>query len=196
MIIQSAVFLKSSPDLKQCPNTSLPEFAFIGRSNVGKSSLINMLSGKKDLARISTTPGKTRLINFFIINDAWHLVDLPGYGFAKVSKAMRGKFHEFILDYIKNRPQLHLVFVLIDSRLSPQTVDLEFVNMLGASGIPFVLVYTKTDKLSQAEWHKNVEAFKREMRLTWEELPEFFYSSAVRKTGRDEILSYIEKTIP
>jgi GTP-binding protein len=195
-MIRSAQFFKSSPDLRLCPASQLPEFAFIGRSNVGKSSLINMLTGVKDLARVSSSPGKTRLINFFLINEAWHLVDLPGYGYARVSKTERSKFRQSVMEYLFKREQLHLVFVLVDARLTPQSIDLEFINALGARGIPFVVVFTKTDKSSQAEWHRNVEAFRRAMLETWEELPMFFYTSALKKTGREEIMEYIEKTIP
>jgi GTP-binding protein len=190
-IITSAKFISSSPDLKGCPAPNLPEFAFIGRSNVGKSSLINMITGKKGLAKTSSTPGKTRLINHFLINESWYLVDLPGYGYAKVSKDQRSEFRKSILDYIGKCKKLYCLFVLIDSRIPPQAIDLRFINWLGKNEVPFIIVFTKTDKLSQVEWHKNVEEFKSNLKENWDELPTIISSSAVKKTGREEILQSI-----
>ncbi len=187
-IITSAKFISSSPDLKGCPAPNLPEFAFIGRSNVGKSSLINMITGKKGLAKTSSTPGKTKLINHFLINESWYLVDLPGYGYAKVSKDQRSEFQKSILDYIGKCKKLYCLFVLIDSRIPPQAIDLRFINWLGKNEVPFIIVFTKTDKLSQVEWHKNVEEFKNNLQENWDELPTIVSSSAVKKTGREEIL--------
>jgi GTP-binding protein len=190
-IIKDARFISSSPDLKGCPPPTLPEFAFIGRSNVGKSSLINMLAGKKNLAKTSSTPGKTRVINHFMINDAWYLVDLPGYGYAKVSKEKRSEFRLSILEYIGKRNTLFCLYVLIDSRIPPQQVDIKFINWLGNGEVPFIIVFTKTDKLGQSEWHQNVDAFKKLLQETWDELPLIIYSSSVKKSGRDEILNTI-----
>ena len=190
-IIKDAKFISSSPDLKGCPAPLLPEFAFIGRSNVGKSSLINMLTGKKGLAKTSSTPGKTRLINHFLINESWYLVDLPGYGYAKVSKDQRSEFKKSILEYIGKCKMLYCVYVLIDSRLSPQPVDIKFVNWLGKNEVSFIIVFTKTDKLAQTEWHRNVEEFKNTLKETWDDLPMIISSSAVKKVGRDEIIQSI-----
>lgn len=189
--IKDARFISSSPDLKGCPAPKMPEFAFIGRSNVGKSSLINMVTGRKSLAKTSSTPGKTRLINHFLINESWYLVDLPGYGYAKVSKDQRSEFRKSILEYIGKRKTLYCLFVLVDSRLSPQPVDLKFINWLGENEVPFKIVFTKTDKLAQSEWHRNVDEFKSTLIAEWEELPEMIFSSAVKKAGRDEILQSI-----
>ena len=194
-IIGNTKFVSSSPDLKGCPAPKLPEFAFIGRSNVGKSSLINMITGTKGLAKTSSTPGKTKLINHFIVNDSWYLVDLPGYGYARVSKDQRSEFRKSILEYIGKRKTLYCLYVLIDSRIPPQAIDLRFINWLGNSEVPFVVVFTKTDKLSQAEWHKNVEEFKKELKENWEELPVLISSSAVKKDGREEILQSIHKAL-
>jgi ribosome biogenesis GTP-binding protein YsxC/EngB len=193
--IKDAKFISSSPDLKGCPPPKLPEFAFIGRSNVGKSSLINMLTGKKGLAKTSSTPGKTRLINHFLVNNAWYLVDLPGYGYAKVSKDQRSEFRKSILEYIGKRDTLYCLFVLIDSRLSPQAVDLKFINWLGEHEVPFKIIFTKTDKIAPSQWQRNIEDFKQELSLNWDELPELFYSSATQKTGRDEILLSITQVL-
>lgn len=193
MVIRSAKFVASYPSVAKCPKTEMPEYAFIGRSNVGKSSLINMLTCTKALAKVSQTPGKTQLINYFLINNDWHLVDLPGYGYAKVSKEARKKFSGIITRYILERKNLLLLFVLIDSRLEPQQIDLDFVNWLGVHGIPFSLIFTKTDKVSGTVLNQNIEAFKTEMLKSWEELPRIFTTSAVARTGRADVLSYIEE---
>jgi GTP-binding protein len=195
MIINDATFVLSSPDLKKCPKTDIPEFAFIGRSNVGKSSLINMLTNQKNLAKISSTPGKTRLINFFLVNKTWHLVDLPGYGFARVSKTQRSEFRESILNYIGKRKSLYCVFVLLDSRIPPQENDIQFIQWLGKYDIPFILLGTKIDKISTAEYNKFAKSYKKLLAADWEEVPEIIATSSVKKTGRDEILSIIEKAI-
>lgn len=173
----------------------LQEYAFIGRSNVGKSSLINMLTGVKDLAKISSKPGKTLLINHFLINEAWYIVDLPGYGFAKISKAMRENVYKMITDYVTKREELACLFVLLDSRHEPQDIDLDFLEFLGESGVPFALIFTKTDKISQAEVGKNVRKFKEKMLETWEELPPIFQTSSEKKHGREEVLNYIESVM-
>lgn len=193
MLIRSAVYVISSPDHLQCPAPDRPEYAFIGRSNVGKSSLINMISGNDKLAKISGTPGKTQLINHFSVNDDWYLVDLPGYGFAKVSQTQRKKWEKMIEDYLRKRPNLVMVFVLIDSRHSPQKIDLEFVNKLGEWQIPFCLVFTKADKVNQRTVSGNVRDFLDKMRATWQFLPQHFVTSTVKKMGRDKILGRIEE---
>lgn len=193
MVIRSATFVKSSAKLEQCPNPNLPEYAFIGRSNVGKSSLINMLTGIKALAKVSGTPGKTQLINHYNINDNWYLVDLPGYGYAKVSKSKREVFSDTITKYILGRENLFTLFVLIDSRLEPQAIDLTFINWLGINGIPFSLVFTKTDKISSVALGTTIAKFTKELLTQWEELPQHFTCSAVTRTGRTEILSYINQ---
>jgi GTP-binding protein len=190
-LIKDARFISSSPDLKGCPAPKLPEFAFIGRSNVGKSSLINMVINRGKLAKTSSTPGKTRLINHFLVNENWYLVDLPGYGYAKVSKDMRSEFRETILNYISKRDTLYCLYVLIDSRLTPQAIDLKFVSWLGEKSIPFNIIFTKVDKVTQGELHRNVEGFKKAMSEEWDELPRMFFSSAEKKTGRDEILASV-----
>lgn len=195
MKLKQAEFVKSSQKISQCPKSVLPEFAFIGRSNVGKSSLINMLTARKNLAKTSSTPGKTRLINHFIIDENWFLVDLPGYGYAKVSKKEREKFGGLIENYLKTRENLVCVFVLIDSRIKPQLIDLEFINWLGYNGIPFVIAYTKADKTNQKQLNQNLEDFETELLETWEILPDRFITSAPKKTGREEILSYIDSLI-
>lgn len=195
MIISEAKFVKSSPDLKNCPKTDIPEFAFIGRSNVGKSSLINMLASLKNLAKISSTPGKTRLINFFIINNKWHLVDLPGYGYAKVSKTQRGEFRESIVNYIGKRKSLYCVFVLLDSRLTPQEIDVKFIRWLGQNEIPFQLVGTKTDKITQAEISKFLKSYQEVLKEEWEEIPEIILTSSTKRIGRDEIFAIIENAM-
>lgn len=192
MKITSAVFKCSSSKSSQCPKEEIPEFAFIGRSNVGKSSLINMLTNHKGLAKVSGTPGKTRLINHFLINDKWFLVDLPGYGYARVSKTERSGFSKLILDYIDNRESMVCLFVLIDSRLEPQKIDIEFINLMGEKGIPFAIIFTKADKLTQNQLDSNVARYKRFLRQNWEELPPMQISSSEKKTGQDEILSFID----
>ena len=179
----------------KAPSADKPEFAFIGRSNVGKSSLINMLSGNHKLAKISATPGKTQLINHFIINDEWYLVDLPGYGFAKVSQNARNRWEQMIENYLRKRPNLLNVFVLIDARHAPQKIDLDFINKLGKWEVPFTIVFTKSDKESQRTVSQNVRAFLDKMRETWQFLPEHAVTSAIKKTGREKILDYIENTI-
>lgn len=193
MIIKTATFLKSSPKVELCPDSDLPEYAFIGRSNVGKSSLINMITGFKTLAKTSGTPGKTQLINHFIINNEWHLVDLPGYGYAKVSKSLRRDFSSIITGYILRRETLCNLFVLIDCRLKPQTIDLEFIQWLGLNAIPFSIVFTKTDKIGPMRLEENVEVYRRELLKAWEELPQIYTSSAVSRAGRDQILSFIQR---
>lgn len=195
MQIQSATFELSAPDLETCPESDLPEFAFIGRSNVGKSSLINSLTNKKDLAIVSGTPGRTRLINFFLINKKWSLVDLPGYGYAKASGHHRGKFNEFVSDYLAKRPNLSCVFVLIDSRHSPQKIDLEFTAWLVECGIPFVLVYTKTDKMKPGAVTKNIDLFKEAMSEFCDGLPRIYTSSAKSGDGRKDILQFIGEAV-
>jgi GTP-binding protein len=193
MIIKQADFICSSSKTEQCPQIKLPEYAFIGRSNVGKSSLINMLTGKKKLAKVSATPGKTRLINHFRINNSWYLVDLPGYGYAKASKTERGTFSKIIIDYIERREEMTLLFVLIDCRLEPQKIDIDFVNLLGENGVPFAIIFTKTDKLGKENLNKNIEIFKKTLLDFWDELPKIFYTSSETKAGRDDILDYIDE---
>lgn len=192
MIIRTAEFKCSSQKLSQCPTEQMKEFAFIGRSNVGKSSLINMLTTRNSLAKVSGTPGKTRLINHFIINDQWALVDLPGYGYARTSKSMREEFSELIQSYVLHRQELLCLFVLIDSRLEPQKLDLRFIEMLGENGVPFSLIFTKADKLSQSQLNRNVKLFTTTLLEQWEELPEIFITSSEKSTGKDEVLNYIE----
>jgi len=193
--ITSAVFQASSPDLATCPESDLPEFAFIGRSNVGKSSLINMLARKEGLAKVSRIPGKTRLINFFTINNTWSLVDLPGYGYAKVGKKERGSFSAFVADYLQHRPNLLGTFVLIDSRLSPQRLDLEFLGWLVGCGLPFVLAFTKADKLTEKAVQKNIGAFLLRVREIGEEPPAYVLSSSESDMGRPEILGLIASAL-
>ncbi len=192
MNITSAEFKCSSQKLSQIPNDDFLEFAFIGRSNVGKSSLINMLTSKNGLAKVSGTPGKTKLINHFTINHNWYIVDLPGYGYARVSKQARGEFSKLILNYVQNCDKMHYLFVLIDSRLEPQKIDIEFIEMLGNHGIPFGIVFTKCDKQSTSQTHSNISAFKKRLLEQWEELPTMFVTSAEKKTGKEEILSFID----
>ena len=191
MLIRKAEFIKSSPSLKECPMPDMPEYAFIGRSNVGKSTLINMLCMNGGLAKTSATPGKTRLINHYRINDSWYLVDLPGYGYAKVSKNMRKDFDKTLFNYLCKRENLYCVFVLVDSRIPPQTNDMEFISRLGELQIPFAIVFTKTDKTTQKQLSDNTKTFKDEMLKTWEELPPCFYTSSTTKRGREEILEFI-----
>lgn len=192
MIIKEATFISSNTTVEKCPQTDLPEYAFIGRSNVGKSSLINMLTGKSKLAKTSSFPGKTQLINHFKINDNWFLVDLPGYGWAKVSKESRDKWQKMIKAYLEQRKNLACVFLLIDSRHEPQKSDLDFIQMLGSMGVPFVLVFTKTDKQSLFKTQEALTVYKNKLSETWEELPRIFITSSEEKKGRDEILDFIE----
>lgn len=193
MQIKSAEFLVSSARIDQCPKTNLPEYAFIGRSNVGKSSLINMLTGKSKLAKTSATPGKTILINHFVINGEWYLVDLPGYGYAKRSKKDTEKFEHMITTYILDREQMTNLFLLIDVRHEPQQIDLEFMEWLGENGVPFSIVFTKADKVSKAKLKGNVTHYLTELKKQWEELPPYFVTSSEAKLGREEILDYIEQ---
>jgi GTP-binding protein len=195
MIIRSAVFVKSSPSLRECPATTKPEFGFIGRSNVGKSSLINMLTGWSKLAKISVQPGKTRTINHFYINDDWYLVDLPGYGYAKVPIKLREKWVKATENYILKRENLVSLFVLLDSRHKPQKSDLEFMEFLGLNQIPFARVFTKSDKLSKTALENSISQYDSEMMESWDSLPVSFISSAVNNTGREELLNYIEESI-
>jgi ribosome biogenesis GTP-binding protein ysxC len=193
MVIKSAEFVISNSRVEKCPTTGLPEYAFIGRSNVGKSSLINMLTARKGLAMTSQKPGKTQLINHFIINDAWYLVDLPGYGYARLGKDSRDSLRRMIEDYVLERKELVLLFVLLDCRHEPQKIDLEFIQWLGEEGVPFALVFTKADKLSKGRLAANVEAYKAKLREEWEELPPIFVTSSEERMGRDELLGYIEE---
>ena len=193
MEIKKAEFTLSAPRESMCPQDNKPEYAFIGRSNVGKSSLINMLTNNKKLAKTSATPGKTLLINHFIINNEWYLVDLPGYGYAKRSKKEIDRLDQMIRGYILQREQLVNVFVLVDVRLEPQKIDLEFIEWLGLSSIPFSIVFTKADKLSVSKVSANVETYKKKLLETWEELPPIFLTSAEKRQGRDEVLDYIEQ---
>ena len=194
MIIKSAEFVKSSGRWQDCPAPKLPEYAFIGRSNVGKSSLINAMMNRKDLAKTSQTPGKTQLINSFLINEDWFLTDLPGYGYARVSKVQRKDFEKLITNYILNRKNLVNLFVLIDVRHTPQKIDIEFIEWCGENGIPFSIVFTKADKLKPNAAVKNVEVYKTELLKTWEVLPEIYLTSAEKKEGTEEILKFIDKT--
>lgn len=193
MVIKSAEFVISNSRVEKCPTTGLPEYAFIGRSNVGKSSLINMLTARKGLAITSQKPGKTQLINHFIINDAWYLVDLPGYGYARLGKDSRDSLRRMIEDYVLERKELVLLFVLLDCRHEPQKIDLEFIQWLGEEGVPFALVFTKADKLSKGRLAANVEAYKAKLHEEWEELPPIFVTSSEERMGRDELLGYIEE---
>ena len=193
MEIKKAEFTLSAPMVSMCPADNKPEYAFIGRSNVGKSSLINMLTNNKKLAKTSATPGKTLLINHFIINNEWYLVDLPGYGYAKRSKTEVAKLDQMIRGYILQREQLVNVFVLVDIRLEPQKIDLEFIEWLGLSSIPFSIIFTKADKLSASKVTQQVEAYKKVLLESWEELPPLFVTSAEKRQGRDDVLNYIEK---
>lgn len=195
MIIRSAIFKESNTDHCKCSNKELPEFAFIGRSNVGKSSLINSLSQNKKLAKTSSTPGKTQLINHFLINNEWFLVDLPGYGYARSSKKNRSSWNHMVSDYLLRREQMVLVFVLVDPRIPPQKMDIEFINFLGEHRVPLALVYTKTDKQGKNTTAKNIAAVEKELRQTWDELPPSFLSSSLTGRGREELLQYIEEII-
>ena len=193
MLINTAKFIISNTRADRCPCHNKPEYAFIGRSNVGKSSLINMLTGRNSLAMTSSTPGKTMLINHFLVNDSWYIVDLPGYGYAQRNKSAREELKKIIEDYILNREQLTNLFVLIDSRLKPQKIDLEFINWLGENGVPFSIVFTKTDKLSKTQEKKNISEYCANLLESWEELPPVFVTSSEEGRGRDELLDYIEQ---
>lgn len=194
MQIKQAEFIISSTDVNKCPAAEKPEYAFIGRSNVGKSSLINMLTNRKGLAKISGKPGKTQLINHFLINTNWYLVDLPGYGYASVSKGKRIEFAKFINQYLQKRENLMCLFVLLDSRHKPQKIDMEFMQWLGENNIPFVMCFTKQDKLSKLESAKNLAHYRKEMKQIWQELPPIFLTSSSNKKGKDEVLQFIDKT--
>ena len=191
MKIKTAQFVMSNSNVAKCPTRDIPEYAFIGRSNVGKSSLINMLMGQNKLAKTSGKPGKTQLINHFIVNDKWYLVDLPGYGYASSSKTNRAVFQRFITDYFFKRPQLTSAFVLIDIRHKPQKIDLDFMQKLGENGIPFCIVFTKADKTKPNQINKNIAVYQNTMLQTWEEMPTYFITSSSHKTGRDEVLHFI-----
>nr|WP_236027508.1 ribosome biogenesis GTP-binding protein YihA/YsxC [Gelidibacter pelagius] len=194
MIIKSAEFIMSNSEVAKCPKDTLPEYAFIGRSNVGKSSLINMLTNHKNLAKTSGRPGKTQLINHFLINKNWFLVDLPGYGYARVSKTSKKKFQRFITDYFEERQQLVLAFVLVDIRHEAQKIDLEFMEYMGENGIPFSIIFTKADKLKPKAIERNVAAYLQELLKTWEETPKYFVTSSASAVGRDEVLNEIDST--
>lgn len=193
MVIKKAEFLISSPKVEMCPNTQQAEYAFIGRSNVGKSSLINMLTGNNKLAKTSATPGKTMLINHFVINDEWQLVDLPGYGFAKRSKKEQEGLQKMITSYILRREQMANLFLLIDARLEPQKIDLEFMEFLGENGVPFSIVFTKADKLGKNKLACNIQLYLNRLLQDWEELPPHFITSSETKLGKEELLNYIEQ---
>jgi len=192
MKITSAEFVMSNSDVAKCPNSKLPEYAFIGRSNVGKSSLINMLMQRKNLAKTSGKPGKTQLINHFLINKNWHLVDLPGYGYARVSKKDKQTFQKFITQYFAKRTQLVLGFVLIDCRLEPQVIDLKFMEWLGENQIPFHIIFTKADKLKPGALERNIEIYRNKMLETWEEMPLYFVTSSSKSIGREPLLEHID----
>jgi GTP-binding protein len=194
MKIKSAEFVVSNSEVAKCPKNNLPEYAFIGRSNVGKSSLINMLTDRKSLAKTSGRPGKTQLINHFIINQEWYLVDLPGYGYARVSKSSKKKFQKFITDYFEQRTQLVSAFVLVDIRHKPQPIDLEFMHYMGESGIPFGIIFTKADKLKPKAIERQVEEYCQELLKTWEELPVYFVTSSSKSIGKDKVLEFIGNT--
>ena len=194
MLIKSANFVKSSSKWQECPEPNIAEYAFIGRSNVGKSSLINAMMNKKDLAKTSQTPGKTQLINHFLVNEEWYLTDLPGYGYAKVSKSQRKDFEKLITNYILNRKNLVNLFILVDIRHTPQKIDLEFMEWCAESGIPFSIIFTKADKLKPNAITQNVETYQQKLLETWEELPELYITYAERKEGGENILNFIEHT--
>ncbi|MFM7467246.1 MAG: ribosome biogenesis GTP-binding protein YihA/YsxC [Crocinitomicaceae bacterium] len=195
MIVKTAEFIISNTEVSKCPNDGLPEFAFIGRSNVGKSSLINMLTGKKNLAKTSGTPGKTQLINHFLINEKWYLVDLPGYGYAKSARSNRSKWEKFIAEFLSKRQTLQNTFVLLDARLEPQKIDLEFMTWCGERQLPFSMVFTKIDKLSSSALQKNLARYKKEMLKYWEEMPPVFTTSSESAFGKEPLLQYIDKII-
>lgn len=194
MNITTAKFVMSNSDINKCPKDNKAEYAFIGRSNVGKSSLINMLTNHKNLAKISAKPGKTQLVNHFIINNEWYLVDLPGYGFAKVAKSTKQRFSKLIFEYIESRTMLINLFVLVDSRHEPQGKDTDFMEWLGVNGIPFSIIFTKSDKLSKQKLKDNIKTYEEELLTSWEEMPPYFISSATTGLGKEEILEYIEET--
>ncbi|MDH3711385.1 MAG: ribosome biogenesis GTP-binding protein YihA/YsxC [Cyclobacteriaceae bacterium] len=194
MTFNSARFIVSNTDYRKCPPADKPEYAFIGRSNVGKSSLINMLTNHKNLAKTSRKPGKTQLINHFLVNDKWYLVDLPGYGWAQVSKSQKAQWQKMIKDYLRYRSNLVLIFVLIDARHTPQTIDMDFIKWLGENQIPLALVLTKADKVSRNKIHSHRAAVEKRLQEDWEELPEIFLTSALQKTGKEEISQFIQST--
>lgn len=193
MQVKSASFVISNTDYKKCPAPDKPEYAFIGRSNVGKSSLINKITNRSSLAKVSGRPGKTQLINHFLINKEWYLVDLPGYGYAKVSKSSRAEWEKFIRKYLLNRENLYCLFVLVDIRHEPQKIDLEFMEWLGVNGIPFSIVFTKSDKISVGKTKTNLEIYTNKLLETWEELPKYFVTSAVNGNGVDEVLDFVQE---
>lgn len=195
MEIKHAEFVSSVADVQKCPKPDKPEFAFIGRSNVGKSSLLNMLTNRKNLAKTSNKPGKTQTINHFIINGQWYLVDLPGYGYAQVSKDKRAGFGRIIENYVLRRENLHCLFILLDSRLEPQKVDLDFIHWSGGHEIPICLVFTKADKLTKNQLNKNIDLYRKTLLKTWEDLPPYYVTSATEKTGRDDLLSFIANAL-
>lgn len=194
MHIKTAEFVMSNSEVSKCPKNRIPEYAFIGRSNVGKSSLINMITGRKSLAKTSGRPGKTQLINHFIINNNWHLVDLPGYGYAKVSKTAKKKFQQFITDYFLQREQLVWAFVLIDIRHEPQKIDLEFMQWMGENSVPFSIIFTKADKLKPKAIERNINDYIKVLLETWEEAPRHFITSATSSLGQDDVLQFIDNT--
>ena len=194
MEIKSAEFVMSNSDVAKCPSQTIPEYAFIGRSNVGKSSLINMLTNRKNLAKTSGKPGKTQLINHFLINKNWYLVDLPGYGYARVSKSSKKEFQKFITNYFEQRQQLVCAFVLVDIRHEPQTIDLNFMMYLGENGIPFGIIFTKADKLKPAAIERNLESYKNTLLESWESLPPYFITSSSKHLGKEELLQFIQNT--
>ncbi len=196
MKITSSKFIISKPHWKDCPTPDIPEYAFIGRSNVGKSSLINALCGNKGLAKTSSTPGKTQLINHFLINENWYLCDLPGYGYAKVSKKSREEWAKMIKGYILNRENLMNTFVLVDSRIKPQQIDIDFMLFLGEKGVPFSLIFTKADKLKQKDLNYNIKIYEERLLKYWEELPPYFITSSEKKTGKEKVLNYIQSINP
>lgn len=193
MLIKNATFLKSVTNIKDCPKSIAHDFAFIGRSNVGKSSLINMLVNRKQLAKTSGKPGKTQTINFFLINDRWHLVDLPGYGWAGVSKEKKIEWVAFVRDYLQKRQNLYCLFILVDIRHDPQSIDLEFINWAGENRIPFAIVFTKSDKISKSKIASSITKYKKRLLRDWESLPEIFITSSLKNNGKEEILNFIDK---